>query len=198
MHTYLHASGGIQRAVILKALSRLIPIFLFMHKSLKEMRTPHLQEELPNSVTDICMENISRFTRDEMKNTWDAVFADNVTRSETLVCHYTDVKSAELIIRPDSQGFRASTVGQAGGGFFVVVVPPHEMGWDQYQAGAFRDTVGREIWGGKASNVLPGGCDANKLDVVFLIRVPTAWIEHEGGRGVPGRPAIKIIPPSFL
>jgi hypothetical protein len=143
-------------------------------------------------------ENISRFTRDEMRNTWDAVAADCVPKSETMVCHYTDLKSAELILQPGSQGFRASTAGQAGGGFYVVVVPPHEMGWEKYQGGAFRATVGREIWGEKASNVLVGGCDARKLDVVFLIRVPKAWIEHEGGRGVPGRPAIRIIPLSYL
>jgi hypothetical protein len=142
------------------------------------------------------MENISRFTRDEMKNTWDAVASDWVPPAETLVCHYTDVKSAELIMQPSSPGFRASTVGQGGGGFYVVVVPPHEMEWEKNQGGAFRAIVGRELWGEKASNVLLGGCDAHKLDVVFLIKVPRKWIE--GGRGVPGRPAIRIIPLSFL
>ncbi len=151
---------------------------------------------MPSHPVNPKMENISRFTREEMKNTWDAVAADSVPPAETMVCHYTDVKSAELIMQPSSRGFRASTVGQAGGGFYVVVVPPHEMGWEKYQGGAFRATVGRELWGEKASNVLLGGCDAHKLDVLFLIKVPRIWIE--GGRGVPGRPAIRIIPLSFL
>jgi flagellar biosynthesis GTPase FlhF len=34
------------------------------------------------------------------------------------------------------------------------------------------------------------------LDVLFLIKMPRIWIE--GGRGVPGRPAIRIIPLNFL
>jgi hypothetical protein len=141
-------------------------------------------------------ENISRFTRDEMRNTWDAVEANCVSKAEAMVCHYTDLKSAELIMQPGSPGVRVSTDGQAGGGFYVVIVPPHEMCWEKYQGGAFRATVGREIWGEKASNVLVEGCDAHKLDVVFLIKVPRAFIA--GGRDVPGRPAIRIIPLSFL
>ena len=70
------------------------------------------------------------------------------------------------------------------------------MDWEKYQGGNFRSTVGRERWGEKAGNVMEGKCDADKLDVVFFIKIPKAFLKGAGS--VPEREAIKILPPEFL
>ena len=145
---------------------------------------------------EIWMEQVSRFTAAEMGNTWDELVEQELTRRESMVCHYTDIDSAKLIIAPGSPGFRASSGGQGGGGFYVVTKGPHELGWEREQGGDFRGTVGRELWGEKAGDVREGGRDAAKLDVVFLIKIPTAWLTAAGR--VPGRDAIKILPRDFL
>ena len=121
---------------------------------------------------------------------------EKCTGVEQLVYHYTSIDSAKLIIGEGSPGFRASTVGQGGGGFYVVTHGPHEMNWDQYQGGEFRGTVGAALWGEKAADVAVGGKDAHKLDVVFLIKIPKQFLD--GAKGVPGRETIKIVPPHFL
>ena len=68
--------------------------------------------------------------------------------------------------------------------------------WDHYQGGAFRETTGKALWGEKAANVLVGGRDADKLDVVFFIAVPQLWIG--GAFTVPGRELIRIIKKDML
>jgi hypothetical protein len=70
------------------------------------------------------------------------------------------------------------------------------MDWDQHQGVKFRGTVGARLWGEKAADVAVGGDDAEKLDVVFLIGIPKAFID--GATGVPGRETIKIVPRAFL
>jgi len=110
--------------------------------------------------------------------------------------HYTDIESAKRIISLTSPGFRASTQGQGGGGFYVCKKPPHEMGWSSYQGGKFRETVGRKLWGEKYENVLEGGSDAEKLDVVFFLKVPNIWVEQ--GILVPGRDCIAGIRSAML
>eukprot|EP01045_Picozoa_sp_COSAG04_P050768 COSAG04_NODE_20742_length_387_cov_0.895833_1_plen_100_part_01 len=100
-----------------------------------------------------------------MKSTCESLEERECARVEQLVYHYTDIESAKLIIGVGSPGFRASKVGQGGGGFYVVTDGPHEMGWDQHQGGEFRATVGRELWGEKAADVAANGKDAHKLDV---------------------------------
>ena len=145
---------------------------------------------------ELWIEEIARFTNAEMKNTCEGLAEQKCTGVEQLVYHYTDIASAKLIIAEGSPGFRASTVGQGGGGFYVVTQGPHEMNWDQYQGGEFRGTVGAALWGEKAADVAVGGKDAHKLDVVFLIKIPKQFLD--GAKGVPGRETIKIVPPHFL
>ena len=72
------------------------------------------------------------------------------------------------------------------------------MGWEQYQGGNFRATVGAALWGEKATDVAVGGPDAAKLDVVFLIKIPKVWIDHACRRCAWTRESIKIVPRSFL
>ena len=105
-----------------------------------------------------------------MRAHWEAA-EGKIGKNERLVCHFAPLTSAGLILGVDSIGFRASTGGQGGGGFYVNAVGPHDLDWDQYQGGGFRARVGRELWGEKADSVLVGGSDEDKLDVVFLIKV---------------------------
>eukprot|EP01047_Picozoa_sp_COSAG01_P052790 COSAG01_NODE_5588_length_4161_cov_133.480059_2_plen_344_part_00 len=122
-------------------------------------------------------ENVSRFTAKEMEMNWDAQVR-LTSRASVVCCHFTTISCAEMIIAPLSLGFRASDVGQGGGGFSVVykkdACPLTELRWDQYQGGEFRRKTGEELWGEKAELVMPGKQDADKLDVCFLIAVPEA------------------------
>eukprot|EP01045_Picozoa_sp_COSAG04_P017748 COSAG04_NODE_1592_length_6214_cov_4.841047_3_plen_221_part_00 len=144
----------------------------------------------------IWTENVARMTNPEMAVACESMAKEKCTGVEQLVYHYTSIDSAKLIIGAGSPGFRASTVGQGGGGFSVVMQGPHDMNWDQYQGGEFRGTVGAALWGEKAADVAVGGKDAHKLDVVFLIKIPEDFLK--GAKGVPGRESIKIVPPHFL
>eukprot|EP01045_Picozoa_sp_COSAG04_P000818 COSAG04_NODE_23_length_37908_cov_41.289825_12_plen_607_part_00 len=130
-------------------------------------------------------------TNAEMKSTCDGLLERECARSDELVYHYTDIRSAKLIVSAGSSGFRASKAGQGGGGVSVCTLGPHEMGWDQYQGGEFRSTVGRELWGEKAGDVAVGGKDAGKLDVVFLIKIAKNVLT--GAHAVPGRKTIRIL-----
>jgi hypothetical protein len=71
-----------------------------------------------------------------------------------------------------------------------------KMGWKQYQGGFFRETVGKELWGEKWQDVLEGGSDANKVDVVIWAAVPTSLIET--ATKVPGRRSIRIVKKELL
>ena len=140
-------------------------------------------------------ENVARMTSDEMKLAWEAA-SDSISKGEKLVCHFTSMDSASMILGVDSPGFRASTVGQGGGGFFVCSVGPHELGWQQYQGGGFREKTGRELWGEKWENLLEGGSDEDKVEMVFFLKVPTPF--YEQAAAIPGRELARIIPPTVL
>lgn len=140
-------------------------------------------------------ENISRMTNTEMKLAWEAANS-SISKNERLVCHFTSMESASVILGVDSPGFRASVVGQGGGGFFVCSVGPHELEWEQYQSGNFRQRTGRELWGEKWEHLLEGGKDADKVEMVFFIKIPAPF--YEQGRSIPGRKLARIITPEVL
>ena len=145
-------------------------------------------------------ENVSRMTNEEMKTAWEAA-EGTITSNEKLVCHFTSIESAGWILGTQSTGFRASTVGQGGGGVSVVNAGPHMLEWDSYGKNrgselTFREKTGKELWGKKWQDVLEGAKDADKLDMVFFIKVQKAFIDS--AVDVPGRPFIKIISPSVL
>ena len=75
---------------------------------------------------------------------------------ERLACHFTGDASALLIFGDSSPGLRASTAGQLEGGVSLCLRLPHEMGWEPYARGGFRNIVGQKLWGEKAADVLPG------------------------------------------
>jgi hypothetical protein len=140
-------------------------------------------------------ENVSRMTNAEMRLAWEAA-EGGISKQEVLVCHFSSLASSGLILGESSPGFRASTVGQGGGGVSVVGVGPHELDWDSYQSGGFRATTGRELWGQKAADVTLGGKDDDKLDVVFFIKLPLSYFQ--ASMRVPGRELIRIVPASVL
>ena len=74
--------------------------------------------------------------------------------------------------------------------------PMTKLNWSQYQGDDFRETAGKELWGEKFKDVLEGGQDENKLDVVIWVAVPEQLINSASK--LPDRPMIRIIQPSLL
>jgi hypothetical protein len=140
-------------------------------------------------------ENVSRMTSAEMGLAWQ-VASDSISKNEVLVCHFTSMAFASLILGVESPGFKASTVGQGGGGFFVCSVGPQQLGWDQYQGGKFRERTGRELWGENWRHLLEGGEDADKVEIVFYLKIPRAW--YDQAPAIPGRELARIIAPELL
>eukprot|EP01043_Picozoa_sp_COSAG02_P052433 COSAG02_NODE_5647_length_4153_cov_5.533300_1_plen_1278_part_10 len=147
-------------------------------------------------------ELVCHFTADHMS----ALLRDieqQLPKSETIAYHFTDLDAARVIL-DQSQGLRASTVGQLGGGVSVCLASPTVLGWDKHggERMAFCQRVGDELWGSKAHEVLPGvppaGAHAdygkfhNKLEVVLVVRIP-AEQNRDNSRIVPGRNNVYII-----
>lgn len=140
-------------------------------------------------------ENVSRMTRSEMQLAWEKA-EETISKTEKLVCHFTDLTGAGFILGTDSPGFRASTVGQGGGGVYVASAGPHQLDWEQYQGGKFRETTGRALWGEKWHELLEGEKCANKVDMLFFIKIPEMWFTQAAA--IPGRPLARVIPSSAL
>ena len=93
---------------------------------------------------------------------------DSITRDHELAYHFTNNKTANLIL---SSGLRASTAGHLNGGVSVCKQPPHEMGWEQWGGGQWPESVGKQLWGEKSEEVMPGGPHADKLEMVVVVKV---------------------------
>eukprot|EP01043_Picozoa_sp_COSAG02_P028780 COSAG02_NODE_1761_length_11029_cov_46.691034_2_plen_1633_part_00 len=139
-------------------------------------------------------------------------------KSERLGYHFTDLDAARVIME-QSNGLRASSVGQLGGGVSICLASPIELGWEAHgNAGpSFTKKVGDELWGSKWYEVMPGepwsdleqqirsgnlkgswpdardhwGTYHNKLEAVFVVRIPT---KLDPARIVPGRENVFIAP----
>eukprot|EP01043_Picozoa_sp_COSAG02_P067050 COSAG02_NODE_10637_length_1893_cov_7.555741_2_plen_579_part_01 len=139
-------------------------------------------------------------------------------KSERLGFHFTDLDAARVIME-QSNGLRASSVGQLGGGVSICLASPVELGWEAHgNAGpSFTKQVGDELWGSKWYEVMPGepwpdlaqriqsenvkgswpdardhwGAYHNKLEAVFVVRIPT---KLDPARIVPGRENVFIAP----
>jgi len=98
-----------------------------------------------------------------------AALEGSLDRIHELAYHFTTKKMVDLIL---SSGLRASTGGQLGGGVSVCKTPPHEMGWEEWGGGLWRETLGKKLcWGKKWQEVLPGGLHADKLEMVIVVKV---------------------------
>ena len=113
---------------------------------------------------------MARFTASEMEGAIHKLKGGILGR-DRLAYHFTSKNTAALIMSDVSYGLRASKVGQLGGGLFVCKTPPHEMGWDKYGGLAWREGVGKKLWGEKWEDVLLGGTDADKLEVVIIVKI---------------------------
>ena len=114
---------------------------------------------------------------------------NSIARDHELAYHFTNNETANLIL---SSGLRASTVGQLNGGVSVCKQPPHEMGWEQWGGGEWRETLGKKLWGEKWREVLPGGPHADKLEMVIVVKVMSMVFNDDT------REDILIIPESVL
>eukprot|EP01043_Picozoa_sp_COSAG02_P061965 COSAG02_NODE_8437_length_2570_cov_2.064751_2_plen_277_part_01 len=145
---------------------------------------------------------MSHFTTEQMR----AMLRDieqRLPKSTAIAYHFTDLDAARVIL-DQSQGLRASTVGQLGGGVSVCLASPVALGWDKHggESMTFCQRVGDELWGSKAHEVLPGvppagahtdyGKFHNKLEVLLLVQIP-AKENRDSSRVVPGRDNVYII-----
>eukprot|EP01047_Picozoa_sp_COSAG01_P060215 COSAG01_NODE_7348_length_3242_cov_1.709513_1_plen_437_part_00 len=140
-------------------------------------------------------ENISRMTNPEMKLAWENANS-SISKTEQLVCRFMHMRVAGKSLGVESPGLRAASEGQGGGGLYVCDCGPHELGWEQWQGGDFREITGKELYGEKWREVLEGGKYEDRLDVVFFLKIPTST--YERAHKVPGRPNTVIIPSEVL
>lgn len=134
---------------------------------------------------------------------FDAAIADlvgGIAQDEHIAFHFTDGISVGFILAPSSAGLRASQVGQLGGGLSVCLEQPTHLGWEQWGRGSFRATVGLELWGSKAADVLLAsqredgvdGKDCGKMDYVFVVKVKKNVLQRPDRRVI-GRDCVSII-----
>ena len=114
---------------------------------------------------------------------------NSIARDHELAYHFTNNETANLIL---SSGLRASTAGHLNGGVSVCKQPPHEMGWEQWGGGEWRETLGKKLWGEKWREVLPGGPHADNLEMVIVVKVMSMIFNDDT------REDILIIPESVL
>ena len=125
---------------------------------------------------------------------------EQLPKSETLGYHFTDMDACRLIL--NSNGLRASNVGQLGGGVSICLASLPDLGWEKHGGSAFCKRVGEELWGSKWYEVMPPpapeGAHAdwgkyyNKLECVFVVRIPSDENKDQS-RIVPGRPNVYIV-----
>eukprot|EP01043_Picozoa_sp_COSAG02_P042922 COSAG02_NODE_3692_length_6376_cov_17.973395_5_plen_917_part_00 len=133
-----------------------------------------------------------------------AEIEEQLPKSHALGYHFTDLDACRLIL-DSSQGIRASSVGQLGGGVSICLASPTELGWAKHGGYDFAKKVGEQLWGSKWYEVMPGeptendhadwGKYHNKLECVFVLRVPSAK-NRDQSQIVPGRPNVYIVPES--
>mmetsp|Transcript_49303 Transcript_49303/g.81844 ORF Transcript_49303/g.81844 Transcript_49303/m.81844 type:complete len:533 (+) Transcript_49303:111-1709(+) len=139
------------------------------------------------------VDSVARWKNSEFASNLEALRARECAPDEVLACHYTSNASAHLIFSQKSHGLRASTVGQLDGGVSVCKAMPHMMGWEPYGRGGFRYEVGEALWGEKRRDVLLGQKDADKINLLIIVKVRKAFFD-DPKRQVPGRDKIVILP----
>ena len=122
-------------------------------------------------------ENISQCTAEAMEAMHVKLAEDlDLKSDETLVFHFTTDECTDLIFGADSPGMRASAGGVGGAGVYVCTTPLHTLGWEQYGGNGWREQVGRALWNENWANVLIGGRDEDKLEVVLVLRVKKSML----------------------
>ena len=126
---------------------------------------------------------VAHFSREQMGAMLIEI-EEQLPKSQCVGVHFTDMDAARVIL-DQSQGLRASSVGQLGGGVSICLASLIDMGWGKHGLENFEfcQKVGDELWGSKAYEVLPGSPPAgahpdfgkyhNKLEVALLVRIPS-------------------------
>eukprot|EP01043_Picozoa_sp_COSAG02_P062389 COSAG02_NODE_8596_length_2510_cov_2.997097_1_plen_805_part_10 len=102
-------------------------------------------------------------------------------KSQALGYHFTNIDSARLILH--SQGIRASTAGQLGGGVSVCLTSPVDLGWTKFGGATLAKRVGQALWGSKWREVMPGaapegGFDASAQTAQRRELVRAIYVDH--------------------
>jgi hypothetical protein len=129
---------------------------------------------------------------------------EKLPKSEVLGLHFTNLDACRLVLE-ESQGIRASNVGQLGGGVSICLPSLTDLGWKRGGGKEFFELVGRQLWGSKWHEVMPPpapqGAHADwgkyhcKLECAFVLRIPSD--DHKDqSRIVPGRQGVYIMPKS--
>ena len=145
----------------------------------------------------------AHLSADEMAATLTEL-TERLPKSETLGFHFTDMDSCRLIL--NSQGIRASNIGQLGGGVSICLASLVELGWGKSGGtnNEFCKSVGEQLWGSKWHEVMPPGEAPenahadwgkfhNKLECVLAVRIPSQE-NQDLSRIVPGRADVYIVP----
>eukprot|EP01043_Picozoa_sp_COSAG02_P050298 COSAG02_NODE_5155_length_4583_cov_2.407449_2_plen_1311_part_00 len=98
-------------------------------------------------------ELVTHLEPDQMKAALSEL-SNRLPKSQALGYHFTDVDSARTILH--SQGIRASTVGQLGGGVSVCLTSPVGLGWTKFGGRSFAQRVGEALWGSLWRQIMPG------------------------------------------
>jgi len=158
------------------------------------------QEEIVNTpragMTKLIRDNVGRMTNGEMRD-YERNMAESIPRSHCIGFHLCNEASEQQITAEDSCGVRASEYGQHGGGVSFFTTPPSQFGWEKNAGGMFRNNVGKALWGSKFEEVLEGGINADKIDVLLVLKVEES-ITNNHAHKIPDRDSITIIPPKFL
>jgi len=107
--------------------------------------------------------------------------------------HFTSKKNLDAILSITSPGLRATEVGPMGIGLSMCAARPTQLQWSPWCGGSFREFVGKALWGERWRRVLLGGEDADKLEVMLILEVPSLFSE-EGSFRVAGRSHVAVIP----
>jgi hypothetical protein len=145
-------------------------------------------------------ELVAHFSSQQMGDLLSAL-EQGLPTSKQLGYHFTDLDSARLILT--SLGIRASTVGQLGGGVSICLASPERLGWERLGGEGFAKACGKELWGSKWHEVMPGptpqganpdwGKWSKKLEVVLVLRIPSRE-NINPKRLLPGRDLVYIVP----
>jgi hypothetical protein len=142
------------------------------------------------------IDNVARFTPDEMKGAIAALEAKFAGGDDAICYHFTSIWSLGLIFK--GHGLRASCAGQLDGGLSVTPSSPVDLNWEQWAGNGFRTDVGKALWGSKYKDLLvadgahEAGKDADKIDFLIVLRLKKAVLE-DPSRVVPGRDKAYII-----
>jgi len=148
-----------------------------------------------SNTRDTVADGIARYTPENIKSMWEALTEEQLKRSECLVGHLTSRK-AVLEILKGGIGLKASTQPDGREGLAVLNQDIADLGWQQYGRHPWRESIGKS-WGQAASELLEGGAQQEKLEVLLVVKMQNEVMEANGSN-VKGCKATTLIPEGDL